>query len=78
MGFPLFPIIANIVMQDFEREALDSLNFPMRMYFKYVDDILTAAPENKIQMILNCFNSLQECLKFTLELGTDNSINFLN
>jgi len=78
MGSPLSPIIANIVLQDLERKALNSLNCSVPLYFRYVDDILIGAPQDKIQLILDHFNSLHERLKFTGELSIDNSINFLN
>jgi len=78
MGSPLSPIVANMVLQDLERKALDGLNFSVPLYFRYVDDILIGAPQDKIQLIFEHFNSMHDRLKFTLELSNDNSINFLN
>jgi len=37
MGSPLFPIIADIVMQDFENEAINRLPFSIPMYYRYID-----------------------------------------
>jgi len=48
MGSPLSPIIADLVMQDFESEALSLLPFSLPIYFRYVDDILIATPFDKI------------------------------
>lgn len=52
MGLPLSPIIADLVLQDLEREALDKLPFNLLFYFRYVDDILLAAPKNEIDRVL--------------------------
>jgi len=78
MGSPLSPIIANLIMQDLEREARNRLDFQFPLFFRYVDDILIGAPEESIHTILDVFNSLHERLNFTLELNNRNSINFLN
>ncbi|XP_018360778.1 PREDICTED: uncharacterized protein LOC108759711 [Trachymyrmex cornetzi] len=77
MGSPLSPIIADIVMQDLETEALDILGVPLPFYFRYVDDILTAVPIDSIDHVLTVFNSFHERLQFTLENGGD-KINFLD
>jgi len=78
MGSPLSPIIANLVMQDLEREAKNRIDFQFPLFFRYVDDILIGAPEENIHKILDVFNSLHERLNFTLELNDGNRINFLN
>jgi len=78
MGSPLSPIIANMVLQDLEGKAFDDLNFSVPLYFRYVDDILIGAPQDKIHLIFEHFNSLHDRLKFTLELSIDNSIDFFN
>lgn len=42
MGSPLSPIIADIVLQDLEDNALKSLDYYIPFYYRYVDDILIA------------------------------------
>ena len=44
MGSPLSPIMADITLQDLEIEALKSLPFEPPFYYRYVDDIVLAAP----------------------------------
>lgn len=78
MGSPLSPIIADLVLQDLKEEALNRLPCILPIYFRYVDDILLAAPRGEIDNILGTFNSLHDRLKFTLELSENNCINFLN
>lgn len=48
MGSPLSPIIVDIVMQDLEKEILNSLDLNLSFYYRYVDIIILAAPKNKI------------------------------
>ena len=57
MGSPLSPIISDIFMDDLERECLSKLTFKLPFYFRYVDVIITAAPPDKIDTILNAFNN---------------------
>jgi len=58
MGSPLSPIIADLVMRDLETEALNKLNFETQIYFRYVDDILLAIPNDQIENTVNVFNLL--------------------
>jgi len=62
MGSPLSPIIANIVLQDLEEKALQTINCDIPFYYRYVDDILLSAPEDQISNIVNCFNSFHKRL----------------
>jgi len=43
-----------------------------------VDDIILAAPNDKIDLILESFNNYHERLKFTVELEKDRSLSFLD
>jgi len=77
MGSPLSPIISDIVLQDLETDALQLLPHEIPIYYKYVDDILFAAPRSQFN-ILTTFNSYHPRLKFTLEHSQNNEINFLD
>jgi len=78
MGSPLSPILADIIMEDLEINCLADLNFEIRSYFRYVDDIFLITPKNKIDSILRIFNGYHPRLRFTQELEENNSISFLN
>ena len=78
MGSPLSPVIADIVLMDLEEKAIGVLPFSLPVYYRYVDDVLIAAPNDSFNIILNIFNSFHHRLKFTLELSDNNKINFLN
>jgi len=76
MGSPLSSIIAEIVLQDLEKNALGLLSIGIPFYHRYVDDI-ALTPRHKINEFLNTFNSLYSKLQFTLEIR-GNKLNFLN
>jgi len=78
MGSPLSPILADIVMQDLELKAIKNLDFEIPVYYRYVDDILLITPANKVDTILNVFNSIHNRLQFTLEYEKKKSISFLD
>jgi len=80
MDSPLSPIIADVVMQELEttvHRTLSTVNFPIPIHYRYVDDILMAVPHDKIDHILNAFNNFHSRLQFTLEVGGQ-KINFLD
>ncbi|XP_011869031.1 PREDICTED: uncharacterized protein LOC105562638, partial [Vollenhovia emeryi] len=78
MGSPLSPILADIVLDDLESQCLLSLGFDLPTYYRYVDDVLTIIPDDKIDLVLTIFNSYHPRLKFTYEIENDKSINFLD
>ena len=77
MGSPLSPIAADLVMQDLENRALQTLTFTLPFYCRYVDDVAMAAPKDSIDTILNVFNAYHPRLQFTIEIGGD-KLNFLD
>jgi len=78
MGSPLSPVIADLVLQDLELVAIDNLTFPIPFYYRYVDDIILAAPSNALDTLLRTFNSQHSRLQFTMEIEKDNKISFLD
>jgi len=78
MSSPLSPILANMVLQDIEDTALNLLPVSLSFFFRYVDDILLAAPLDLLDIILNIFNSFHNRLRFVMEIGRKDGINFLD
>ena len=58
MGSPLSLILANIVLEDLEEQALERLSIRLPISYRYVDDILLAASYEGLNDILMIFNSL--------------------
>lgn len=77
MGSPCSPIFADMVMIDLEEECIKKLSFKPLIYFRYVDDILTIIPKNKLSEVMEVFNSYHTKLQFTHECEINNSLNFL-
>ena len=82
MGAPSSSILSEIYLQFLENtEALNILTKPgTEGYFRYVDDILLIYNKHIIDIyeILNLFNSLSPNLKFSLEVETNNRLNYLD
>lgn len=78
MGSPISPIFSDLVMTDLETECLSKLDFKPLFYFRYVDDILTCIPKDKIQQMLFIFNNYNDRLQFTYELESNNCLSFLD
>jgi len=57
MYSPLSPIIADLVLQDFEGRALEIFGIEMPFYFRYVDDIAMAVHHTQLDSLFNIFNS---------------------
>jgi len=77
IGLPLSPIVADIVMQDRETECIKKFDFNLTFYYRYVDDIVLAAPTDKTDLILESFNNYER-LNFTVEYEKDRSLSFLD
>jgi len=77
MGSPLSPMIVDIVMQDLEKRVLETFNFNISFYYRYVDDLVMAVSTSRIELIIETFNSIHPSLQFTLEIG-HKTINFLD
>ena len=70
-------MLANLVIQDLEDIIFSNININNPIYYRYMD-ILLAIPNNQINEIFDNFNSYYDRLRFTIEHGDDNSINFLD
>jgi len=51
MGSPLSLIIAD-VLQDLEKKALNKINVNILFYYRYVDDVILAAPSDQTSMFM--------------------------
>lgn len=67
MGAPLSPVLADLIMELVEENCFQKINFPVQFFYRYVDDILTCVPIDKISKMLEIFNSFHNKLQFTIE-----------
>lgn len=64
-------------MEFVEEKVLETLKLKTIFFKRYVDDCLAAVLEDKINDILTAFHNFHPKLQFTLEVETNNEINFL-
>jgi hypothetical protein len=80
MGSPLSPIVANLYMEKFEKNALETYPLKPSRWKRYVDDTNVKWPhgEEELGRFFEHLNSISENIKFTMELEENNSIPFLD
>ena len=73
------PIVVNLYMEHFEREALWSASNPPRHWFRFVDDTFAIQQQAHKQAFIDHINSIDPAIKFTVEGNQeDGAIPFLN
>ncbi|XP_066930298.1 uncharacterized protein [Clytia hemisphaerica] len=80
MGSSLGPVLANIIMTQFEIKIVNELiekNY-IKHYMRFVDDTLLLIKPNDIPYILNKFNSFDKNLQFTVDTFDDKNVHFLD
>ena len=79
MGSPLSPIVANIFMEKFETEALETAPHPPSLWERFVDDTFVILEVQHKEEFFNHINSIEETIKFTAETTkADGSMPFLD
>ena len=79
MESPLNPIVANIFMEKFEKEALDTAPHPPSLWKRYVDDTFVIQEEQHKDRFFHHINSIDPNIKFTAETTKANgSMPFLH
>ena len=80
MGASLGPVLANIIMTEFEKVFVENLlsTHIIRFYCRYVDDTLILVKPNDIQKVLNKFNSFHKNIQFTVDIFENTTPHFLD
>ena len=80
VGSPLSPIIANIFMEHFETQAIQSAHLQSSLWLCYVDNTFVIWPHNREELnkFLQHINQQLQSIKFTMEVEQNNSIPFLD
>ena len=78
MGSPVSVIIANLVMENVEEEAMSTFLNPPKFWRRYVDDTFVIIKKTEVDEFHNHINNIEASIKFTTEHETNNSIPFLD
>jgi hypothetical protein len=80
MGSPLYPIVANLFMENFEKKSLDSFPLKPLRWKIFVDDTNVLWPHGKdeLEKFFQNLNDISKDIKFTIELEENGNILFLD
>ena len=78
MGSPVSVVVAEIVMQNIEEQALATYSKTHPLWLRYVDDTITAVHENKIDELHEHLNEQNTNIQFTKEIEENGKIPFLD
>ena len=65
-------------MEDVEDRALSSYDVQLPFWKRYVCDVCTVVPKNRVQHLLDHLNSIEPSIQFTVELENDGCLPFLD
>ena len=72
MGSSVSVTVANLVMEDVEDRVISSYHTPVPFWKKrYVDDICTAIPKDRVEEFHQHLNTLEPSTQFTYEVETE-------
>ena len=79
MGNTLSPILADIYMDEYQKQYLTKINIPDKFY-RYVDDILiiTKMNQQELDNYISELNKVHKTIKFTHEYEQNNQLNYLD
>ena len=80
MGSSLGPVLANIILTEFENKIIKLLiqTGVLKFYCRYIDNTLLMIKKDKIQHVINSFNSFDKNLRFTADMIDNGNIHFLD
>jgi hypothetical protein len=78
MGSPVSPIVANLFMEEFEKEALKTAKHPPTIWLRYVDDTFVVVQEQYVEEFTNHINARNKSIEFTIERPTNGTLPFLD
>ena len=78
MGSPVSVVVAEIVTQNIEEQALVTHSETLPRWLRYVDDTITAVHKTKIDEFHEHLNKQKTSIQFTEEIEENGKIPFLD
>ena len=78
MGPPISVVVAEIVMQNIEEQALSIYTKTLPLWLRYVDDTFTAVHKDEIDTFHEHLNRRNPHIQFTKEIEENGKIPFLD
>ena len=70
MGSPISPLIANLFMEEFEVQALNTFPHPPSLWLRFVDNTFVINKAEHSQQLLQHINNQDPHIQFTIEEQT--------
>ena len=71
MGSPVSPIVTNLFMEWFEEHAINTFQYEITFWRRYVDDTIVALCDSLVEELTTHINSIDPAIQFTRELETE-------
>ena len=68
----------HLVMEDVEKRSLALYDVQLPFWKRYVDDVCTVVPINRVQHLLQHLNTIETTIQFTVEVENDGKLPFLD
>ena len=78
MGFPPSPVLACMVMEVIEQNAIETFSKPPSIWVSHVDDVYSIDETNQIALFHDHLNTISSSIKFTKELESEGTLSFLD
>ena len=78
LGSPFGPILANILMADFERSVMPSLASRLNSWRRYINGTIYFTKADLIEYVLSKLNSFHKIIQFNVEVEREARISFLD
>ena len=70
MGSPVSLVIADIFMEDLEDKTFAMYNATPRVWYRFVDDVISVVKEHSVQVLLQYLNKQHGRIQFTMNWRT--------
>jgi len=77
MDSPVSSVVANLIMEDVEKRALETFADPPRLWKRYVDDTFVIIKKSKLSEFFTHVNTIESFIQLTMEQEKEECLPFL-